>query len=106
MKIYEELARLRVEEAISRGLEAQRYRRPPAGRDSANLELLARSSHGARQRAVAEGGRWRKLIAPVVAGYARLRVALWLENRARPVGRDPWPSDSRGERATMLHSRK
>jgi len=105
MKIYEELARLRVEEAIRRGLEAQRYRLPPAGRDSAEMDLLARSSQGARRRAAAEGGRWRKLMAAVVAGYARLRVALWLENRARPVGRDPWPADSPG-RATILHSRK
>jgi len=105
MKIYEELARLRVEEAIHRGLEAQRYRLPPAGRDSADIELRARSSLRARLRAVAEGGRWRRLMAPVVAGYARLKVALWLENKARPVARDPRPADSRG-RATILHSRK
>ena len=57
MKAYEDLARLRVEEAIQRGLAAQRYRQAKRGLQPEVPARLAESAQGRELQAATDGRR-------------------------------------------------
>ena len=81
MKAYEDLARLRVDETIQRGLEAQRRRQTNAVLQPVDLSALAESRPVAGPQAERRGRRdFRRLLAEE---GVRLAGAVWLWTIAR-----------------------
>jgi hypothetical protein len=82
MKAYEELARLKVNEAIQRGLEAQRHRREAVAVVSPDLTAWTASPMGSGpQAATVVGGRKGQVRRLLEADWARL-ATIWLVARA------------------------
>ena len=82
MKAYEDLARLRVDEAIARGLEAQHHRHEPAAAHSPSLAAWTESPIGAgSQAAKVVRGRRGRFSRALEADWARL-VTVWLSATA------------------------
>ena len=80
MKMYEELARLKVNEAIQRGLEAQRYRRPQAvkqAKDPAPLAAWARRAARWGATGGQNGMRWFRSLFAETGGHLVGAVWLW-----------------------------
>jgi hypothetical protein len=78
MKVYEDLARLKVNEAIQQGLEAQRYAWAKAVRQTGRKGQIAASAQAAGPQPAA-GGRalWPSLIRLLAAEGAYLVGAVW-----------------------------
>jgi hypothetical protein len=82
MKAYEDLARLRVDEAIARGLEAQHHRQDAAAAHSPSLAAWTEPPVRAESRAaVVVWGRRDGARRALEAEWARL-ACLWLTARA------------------------
>jgi len=82
MKAYEDLARLRVEEAIGHGLEAQRHRHHAAPVESPDLRAWTESPIGAGFHAArVDGGRQGLVRRLLQIEWARL-ATVWLSARA------------------------
>ena len=81
MKAYEDLARLRVDEAIRRGLEAQRHRQTNAVLQPADLSALVESKPVAGPQA--ERRRRRDFRRLLTEEGVRLAGAVWLWTIAR-----------------------
>ena len=81
MKAYEDLARLRVDEAIQQGLEAQRHRKTNVVLQPVDLSALAESRLAAGPQAgQRRRGKFRRLLAEE---GARLVGAVWFWTIAR-----------------------
>lgn len=79
MKMYEELARLKANEAIQRGLEAQRYRRSQAVMPAKNPAPLAVWARRATRRDATGGQNGRRWLRSLLAETGgRLVGAVWL----------------------------
>ncbi len=84
MKAYEDLARLRVDEAIQRGLEAQRHRQAKVVRQTKGPDPVAASARGAASQAVTDGRRVRRSLKNLLAAEgARFAGAVWIWAMAR-----------------------
>jgi len=82
MKAYEDLARLRVDEAIKRGLEAQHHRHEPAAAHSPSLAAWTEPPVRPESRAAIDVWRRRHRVRRALeAEWARL-AGLWLTARA------------------------
>ena len=84
MKVYEELARLKVNEAIQRGLEAQRYRRSQAVKQAKGPAPLAVWPRKAARRDATGGQAGRRGLGALIAETGgHLVGAVWLWAIAR-----------------------
>jgi len=87
MKAYEDLARLRVDEAIARGLEAQHHRHDVAAAHSPSMAAWTESPIGAGSRAAkVVRGRRGRFSRALEADWARLvsvclSATAWLAER-------------------------
>jgi hypothetical protein len=83
MKIYEDLARLRVEEAVRRGLEAQRYSQKRVG----SLVVSTPREPGATEPAILgrakQTARIKAALRLAITGLPRRWSTLWLPRNAR-----------------------
>ena len=81
MKLYEDLARMRVDEAIRGGLEAQRHRQGSVAHQPVDLSALVESKPVAGPQA--ERRRRRDFRSLLAEEGARLAGAVWLWTIAR-----------------------